>query len=89
MNEQKTDLVQRGACWKHVDKNNKPYLSGQIKEDDGTIREILVFVNTKKDNPKAPDFQIKEKVPHTEPEPGPADDDFIGGGGVPPEDVPF
>jgi len=88
MNEQKTDLVQRGACWKHVDKNNKPYLSGQIKEDNGTVREILIFVNNKKDNPKAPDFRIMEKVPPVETAPASADDDFLGGGGAD-ESVPF
>jgi uncharacterized protein (DUF736 family) len=91
MNEQKTDLVDRGACWKHADKNGKPYLSGTIKEDDGTVREILIFINNKKDNPKAPDYRIKEKVPHVEQA---ADaDDFMGGGELQGEDkdgnVPF
>jgi len=65
MNE-KTKLVDRGACWMHKDKNGKPYLSGQIKEDDGTVRKILVFRNAKKDNPKSPDYRIKEEVPDVE-----------------------
>jgi len=64
MNEQ-TKLVERGACWKKADKNGKPYLSGQIKEDDGTVRRILIFQNTKRDNPKSPDYRIKEQVPDT------------------------
>jgi uncharacterized protein (DUF736 family) len=89
MPEQKSDLVSRGACWKHADRNEKPYLSGQIKEDDGTVREILIFVNNKKDNPKAPDFRIMEKVKPLEDSIPPNEaDEFLSGGGVG-EDIPF
>jgi len=66
MSEQKSDLVSRGAFWKHTTQNGKPYLSGQIKEDDGTIRDCLIFPNNKKENPKAPDYRLVEKVKHTE-----------------------
>ena len=85
MNEQ-TKLVDRGACWKQTDKNGKPYLSGQIKEDDGTIRRILIFQNTKRDNPKSPDYRIKEQVPDTEPLP---DDSTDGNYGPDEGDIPF
>jgi hypothetical protein len=54
MNEKWTKL---GGLWKRTSSSGKTYLSGEV-EIDGKKTFISVWINSKGDNPKRPDYII-------------------------------
>ena len=67
-------MVNLGALWKQKTKDGQMYLSGKLGE-----AKLLVFVNDKKGNEKAPDFRVcvdTPKKPDAKPQAQQASDDF-------------
>ena len=51
------DLEEIGALWSKRDKNDEPFLSGQI-EVNGEKKKILVFKNKHRKEDKHPNYRI-------------------------------
>ena len=51
-----------GAFWKREGKNQK-YLTGKIKNDDGSEQQVVVFSNKNKTKDNQPDFRVYKSEP--------------------------
>ena len=51
-----------GAFWKREGKNQK-YLTGKIKNGDGTEQQVVVFSNKNKTKDNQPDFRVYKSAP--------------------------
>ena len=51
-----------GAFWKREGKNQK-YLTGKIKNEDGSEQQVVVFSNKNKTKDNQPDFRVYKSEP--------------------------
>lgn len=51
-----------GAFWKREGRNQK-YLTGKIKNDDGSEQQVVVFSNKNKTKDNQPDFRVYKSEP--------------------------
>ena len=58
-NKPQSDWQEReiGALWKNEGRNQK-YLSGHIKNEDGSSQKVVIFSNKNRNNEKAPHFRV-------------------------------
>ena len=66
-----------GAFWKREGKNQK-YLTGKIKNGDGTEQQVVVFSNKNKTKDNQPDFRIYKSEPRQQEEAAVAADERSG-----------
>jgi hypothetical protein len=74
------DRIKLGVLWKNVSRDNKPYLSGRVQQDnlDAAVQllrdggRFLVLGNTKRPDKQDPDYQLLV-VPERERNDGGAD----------------
>jgi len=60
------DRIKLGVLWKNVSRDNKPYLSGRVQQDnlDAAVQllrdggRFLVLGNTKRPDKQDPDYQL-------------------------------
>jgi uncharacterized protein (DUF736 family) len=51
-----------GALWKREGKNQK-YLTGKMKQPDGSEQQVVIFSNRNKTADNQPDFRVYKSVP--------------------------
>ena len=51
-----------GALWKREGKNQK-YLTGKMKNSDGTEQQVVIFSNKNKTKDNQPDFRVYKSEP--------------------------
>ena len=54
-----------GALWKREGKNQK-YLTGKMKQADGSEQQVVIFSNKNKTKDNQPDFRIYKSEPRNE-----------------------
>ena len=58
-----------GALWKREGKNQK-YLTGKMKNADGSEQQIVIFSNKNKTKDNQPDFRVYKSEPRAEAQEG-------------------
>jgi uncharacterized protein (DUF736 family) len=56
-----------GALWKREGRNQK-YLTGKMKNADGTEQQVVIFSNKNKTKDNQPDFRVYKSEPRGEAE---------------------
>lgn len=54
-----------GALWKREGKNQK-YLTGKMKNADGSEQQVVIFSNRNKTKDNQPDFRVYKSEPRAE-----------------------
>ena len=54
-----------GALWKREGKNQK-YLTGKVKQADGSEQQVVIFSNKNKTKDNQPDFRVYKSEPRQE-----------------------
>lgn len=54
-----------GALWKREGRNQK-YLTGKVKNADGTEQQVVIFSNKNKTKDNQPDFRVYKSEPRPE-----------------------
>ena len=62
--QQKNEWSEReiGALWKREGRNQK-YLTGKMKNNDGTEQQVVIFSNKNKTKDNQPDFRVYKSEP--------------------------
>jgi uncharacterized protein (DUF736 family) len=56
-----------GALWKREGRNQK-YLTGKMKQPDGSEQQVVIFSNKNKTKDNQPDFRVYKSEPRPEQE---------------------
>ena len=62
-----------GALWKREGRNQK-YLTGKMKQPDGSEQQVVIFSNKNKTKDNQPDFRVYKSEPRAETQPEAAPD---------------